>query len=181
MIQITQTTDLLLAKPINEQILIHGRNDVNIEIGKYVTKCARGLGVELSNESLQILIEDIIEVYKWDAIEDIQVCLKNGRQGKYGPTYNKLNMIIIQEWMSKHLEQKAIARENQYKTRRHDFETREEYLKAVEIGLKRDAEDKKRRKEIEKEIHDNNNEFAKFKAEYEKNKKPEGTIQLKNN
>ncbi len=108
MIQITQNTDLLKAKPIINQITKFGRQSVNLEIAKYVNKCVKGLNIEIDNLSLQILIEDIVDVYKYDSIEDIQVCLKNGRQGKYGKTYNKLNMVVFSEWMSKHLEQKAM-------------------------------------------------------------------------
>ena len=140
-----------------------------------------GLNIDLSNEQLQILTEDIIEVYKWDSIEDIQICLRNGRQGKYGTTYNKLNMIVINDWMGKHLEEKAIAREHQYKEHKHDFKTREEYLQAVEIGLERDRKAKQEKEEAEKYLHDKNTEYAKYLVWYEKNKKPEGTIQLKNN
>jgi len=167
MIQIIKTTDLLKAKPINEQLLKFGRNEVNVQIAKYVNKCLSGLDIEMSNDQIQIFIEDIVDVYRWDSIEDIQICLKNGRQGKYGKTYNKLNMIIFQDWMSQHLEQKSIERENQHNKQKHDFKTREEYENAVKIG----TENRKQSDQLKKPIADFNN----FKMKYESKKGKEST------
>ena len=178
MIPILKTTDLLKAKPINEQILKFGRNDVNLEIAKYVNKCLTGLDIELPNDKIQILIEDIVEVYKFDSIEDIKICLKNGRQGKYGKTYGKLNMIIIQEWMSIHLDRKAAARESANSTAKHDFKDREEYENAVKVGSNKNQEKKERKKaERYDEIS-----YEEFKANYEDDAKarginPNGTIE----
>lgn len=167
LIQITKTSDLLKAKPINEQIIKFGRNEVNIQISNSVFKCAIGLNIELTNFQSQILIEDIVDKYKYDSIEDIQQCLKNGRRGDYGPTYGKFNMIVISEWMNKHLEKKSIARESQLKKQKHDFKDREEYESAVKVGSKINAEEKKTKKSKAKDDHDYNN----FKANYEVNKR----------
>lgn len=110
-IQITTTSDLLAAQPIRNQITKFGRNNVLMEIATAVNKCCRALDIKLDNYTLQILIEDIVDKYSYDSIEDIQQCLKKGRQGNYGPTYNKLNMVIITAWMSKHLDEKGRAKE----------------------------------------------------------------------
>lgn len=175
MIQIITTTDLLKAKPITEQLLTFGRNEVNMEIAKAVNKCIRGLNIEMDNTSIQILIEDIVDVYKWDSIEDIQVCLKNGRQGKYGKNYNKLNMIVFSEWMSKHLEQKAIERESQYSKNKHDWDSREDYLESVKLGLDQQKESSDEREYQKNKLMDYNN--FKMKYEAEKGKESiEGTI-----
>ena len=176
MIQITKTTDLLAAKPINEQILQFGRNDVSVELTKYVNKCLSSLGIKKDNHDIQVLIEDIIDVYRWDSIEDIMICLKNGRQGKYGTTYNKLNMPVIREWMSRHLEDKAAARESQWNEAKHNFKTKEDYLKAVKVKLENDKKEKQEKIQKEKASQNFNNEYMKFKEWYSKNKKPEGTI-----
>ena len=169
MIPIITTTDLLKAKPITEQLLTFGRNEVNKEISKAVTKCLKGLNIEIDNTSLQIFIEDLVDVYKWDSIEDIQICLKNGRQGKYGKTYNKLNMIVFGEWMPQHLEQKAIERESQYKSHKHEFETKEDYLKAVKEGIKCQKIEDDALEISKNEIHKDNNEFAKIRAKHQGN------------
>lgn len=120
-------------------------------IAASINKCAEGLGIDLSNYQIQVLTEDLIDVYKWDSIEDIQICLRNGRQGKYGPTYNKLNMVIIQDWMSKHLEEKAIAREHQYnESKKHTWESKEEYMEKALESSKQQTEDFIKEKEAEK-------------------------------
>lgn len=162
LIQITKTSDLLRCKPINEQLIAHGKDEVYFELAGAVVKCAQGLGIEMSNERTQLLVDDITEVYKFDSIEDIQLCLKNGRQGKYGKTYGKLNMIIIQEWMSIHLEKKAAARESQNSTSKHDFKTREEYESAVKVGSKIN-EDKKDTKAAKKR---DDIEYEEYRAKY---------------
>lgn len=181
LIQITKTSDLLKAKPISEQLVKFGRNEVSFQISNSVVKCAIGLNIELSNNQTQILIEDLVDKYKFDSIEDIQQCLKKGRRGDYGPTYGKLNMIIISGWMEKHLELKAAARENQNDKSKHDFKTREEYESVVKIGLDRQSKDSDR---LKKDKHDKAIDKAgydEFKVQYEKAKiklsDGEGTIQ----
>ena len=159
MIPIITSTDLLSAKPINEQILKYGRDSVNLEIAKFVTKCLIGLGIEMDSHAIQILIEDIVDKYKFDSIEDVQVCLKNGRQGKYGTTYNKLNMVVISDWMFKHLEDKAAAREKPYQEykKENDFAgwaTREEYEKAAMKPTPKSYRDK---------LRETDEEYQKFK------------------
>ena len=166
MIPITTSTDLLKAKPINEHILKFGRNEVNLEVAKYVNKCIVGLGLTMDNYAIQILIEDLVDKYKFDSIEDIQECLKKGRRGEYGTTYNKLNMIVISDWMSKHLEQKAMAREKQHQTRKNEsdfdgWETREDYETAARKPTIKSAKDILTEKE--QSFHD-------FKANYEATK-----------
>jgi hypothetical protein len=165
LIPITKTTDLLRAAPIVSQILECGRNDVEVEISKYVTKCIQGLGLQMDNYSIQLLTEDIVEKYKYDSIEDVQICLKKGRQGYYGTTYNKLNMVVISEWMTKHLEEKAIIREREVNKLKlsNDFPgwaTREDYEKAAMKPTKK--------KNMKPEIDE---DYRRFKAEYEAKKK----------
>ncbi len=144
-----------------------GQNSVQLEITKYVSICAHGLDISLDNIKLQMLVEDLTDKYKYDSIEDIQQCLKAGRRGDYGPTFGKFNMIVISDWMTKHLDRKSAARESEMKKQKHDFKDREEYESAVKIGAKNDAEEKKTKKDKAKDDHDYNN----FKANYEANKK----------
>ena len=166
MIQITTTTDLLKAKQMTEQLLKFGRNEVNKEIAKAVNKCVRGLNIEMDNMALQIFIEDIIETYKFDSIEDIQICLKNGRQGKFGKTYGKLNMIVFQGWMAKHLEQKEDSRESEYIETKKDFKDKNDYTEFVLKGLK----NQKEIADSKKETTSKEAEYQKFRAEYFNNK-----------
>ena len=180
MIQISKTTDLLKAIPIINQLMKFGRDAVQVQISKYVTICAHGLDIPLDNMKLQMLVEDLTDKYKYDSIEDIQTCLKNGRRGDYGPTYGKFNMIVISEWMAKHLDMKSAARESANTKSKHEFKDREEYESFVNVGIKNQKEDADR---IKKDKHDTAIKRAKheeFRANYEKNKPKlsdgEGTI-----
>jgi hypothetical protein len=78
-----------------------------------VSKCGMGLGISMNQMQVITLVEDIIDVYLYDAIEDVVLALKKGRQGDFGNTYNKLNMVVVKQWMAYVLEEKAIEREKQ--------------------------------------------------------------------
>lgn len=125
-------------------------------IALFVSKCSIGLGIELGKIESEILTEDLIEKYKHESIEDIQICLKRGRQGFFGTTYGKINMIVISEWMTKHLEEKAMAREQMQSKFKSDnsgpqFKTIQEYHDWVNQGLKNQKEIETIRLEAKKE------------------------------
>jgi len=168
MIQISKTTDLLKAEPIVNHIQKFGRNDVEVEVSKYVTVCAVGLDIPIDNIKLQILVEDLVDKYRHDSIEDIRECLKKGRRGNYGPNYGKLNMIVISDWMARHLEEKYHALENKLESDKNEtdfkgWKTREEYEAAARKPTVKSAKDIIKEKE---------ESFNKFKSDYiRKNKK----------
>lgn len=85
------------------------------EIKLSLTKCMHGLGIDLAPAAVSTLAEDIAEVYKYESVEDICHCLKQGRQGVYAdiPMYGKFNMIIFQQWMARHLDKKYAEKEKQ--------------------------------------------------------------------
>ena len=75
-----------------------------------LVKCKDALGISMPVHLIEMLKDDVVEVYGWDALEDILTAIKRGRQGEFGATYNQLNMIIIREWMRVVLEEKADKR-----------------------------------------------------------------------
>jgi hypothetical protein len=170
LIQITKTSDLLKAKPINEQIIKFGRNEVNIQISNSVFKCAIGLNIELTNFQSQILIEDIVDKYKYDSIEDIQQCLKNGRRGDYGKTYGKFNMEVISGWMSKHLEAKGDARDGNENASQHKWKDREEYEHSIKVGTKINKEIVQSKKNSKRDAR----AYDEFKQQYNQDIKDKG-------
>lgn len=96
------------------QVAAHGTDIVIVSIRVALEKCAAGLGINLSPHQMSMLCSDLIDVYSYDSIEDIQQCLKKARQGKYGFGHHKRDMItmsLIREWMAEHLDEKAIERE----------------------------------------------------------------------
>lgn len=81
---------------LSAQVRAHGYL-VHQQLVDEVNKCAIGLGVTLTAEQLQLFVSDLVEVCKFDSMEDIMIVLKQGRQGAYGTTYNKFTMIIFRE------------------------------------------------------------------------------------
>jgi hypothetical protein len=163
MIQSTGHYDLLKAKPISVQIAQGHQEDVWRMIAKAVSKCDNMLGTNQDPSFLEDLAEEIIDEYKYDSVEDIIECLKKGRRGKYGKNYNKFNMIVVAEWMSRHLEEKAIEREKIIANRK-----KEEYeYPIVDYDAYREKlkQEPKKKKAIDKD-----EEYRKFKSEYYKNK-----------
>lgn len=148
------------------QIQKYGSKDVEVLILASVNKCIQSLDIEMDNSTVSILVEDIVEKFKYDSIEDIQLCLKKGRQGNYGPVYGKINMIIVTEWMAKHLEEKSREREKIIEARKSDgkftgWETREDYIKEAKKPIQKTVKEKRK---------DSDDEYRKFRAEYIANK-----------
>lgn len=130
MTQITKTTDLLYGcKPIYLQIKEHSIEPVKNKVAGFLVKCSTQLGLACDPSFIQILAEDLIDKYKYDSIEDIAECLKKGRQGYYGTSYNKLTMIVITDWMHKFLYEKENERVKHIK---QTYQTSKEPLKVVD-------------------------------------------------
>ena len=112
-------------------------------------KCATSLGIEMNDAQAVTMVIDMIDEYKHEAIEDLIFVLQNGRKGRYGKVFGKLNMIVISEWMKIHLEDKARAREAQAEANKKKeeatFISREEYEKWCEKGMKYQETIKKQR------------------------------------
>lgn len=148
-----------------QQIREHGANLVKAEIVFSIQKCINALGIEMDNSDLSTLAEDILDVYKYDSVEDVIQCLKKGRQGTYGLGYNNrrsLNMLIIREWMSKHLEEKATAREkalSEHKAKVTEYTNDANFYKAYKERMAKEAEKKK-------ENNAEENEYQRFKLGY---------------
>ena len=133
-----------LNKVLEKQLIFYRPSkEVKQIIDIALTNCIKSIGIELSDDVIFMLVNDIHELYKYETLEDILICLKNGRQGKYGTTYNKFNLIIFKEWMSKHLEEKSIIREHENNKHKHDWKTRDEYIESIAIGFKNQFQIKK--------------------------------------
>lgn len=102
----------------------------------FISKAAMQTGTELTPDRLELMAEDLIDCYKYDSLEDIAEALKKGRQGRYGKIYGKINGVILGEWMSKHLEEKANEREKILSKRKSntskDIDIHEVYIDLIE-------------------------------------------------
>jgi hypothetical protein len=113
---IERTSDLSIfkAKPIKLQLSEHGELSVLTEVRLFVEKCAIGLNMKIDDQQMQILCDDIIDVYCYDSLEDLRECFKAARQGKYGFGFNRrtsITMELVKEWMAQYLSDKSSLRE----------------------------------------------------------------------
>jgi len=95
---------------LSAQVRKYGHK-VHEQLVDEVNLCAVGLGVALTADQLMLLVNDMVEVYKFETMEDLMLVLKQGRQGFYGTTYSKFSMIVFVEWFNQHQEKKADARD----------------------------------------------------------------------
>jgi len=91
-----------------------GAESVLITLRVAVEKCAFRLGIKMDSKRVNLLCRDILDVYRYDSIEDVKQCFKKAGQGIYDFGFNKrdtITMLHVSEWMKSHLEEKARERE----------------------------------------------------------------------
>lgn len=141
-----------------------GFKEVALRIKKELEKINTLYGYNVNENYYILFVDMIIDTYKFESMDDVVMCLTDGRNGKYGRPFKQLDPATFQfDWMSKHLEKKAIAREKAHNANKKDstfegWKTREEYEKAAKKPITKSTSDVLREK---------NTEYQKFKAEYE--------------
>jgi hypothetical protein len=126
-----------------------GENAVKIEIAAILEKLIVGLDIELSEIKFSILLEDLIETYKHESIEDLIECFKNVRQGKCDWGYEKrgiLNMVIIKSWMAQHLDRKAEEREKLHNHKKMELDNQ---LKGVDYEAYKERIKQEKEKKVD--------------------------------
>jgi hypothetical protein len=146
---------------LHQRVKEDGENVVMGFILMSIKKCAASLQIELTQMQEETLIEDIFEVYKWDALEDIQEAFKRGRRGEFGATYGKLNMIVFREWMAKVLEEKAALREKAV----NNIKKENDFKELPQIDYQAYKE-RQKKEAIEKENKPDESDYNRFKFEY---------------
>jgi hypothetical protein len=132
LLPVRTSEDLLKCSSIAVQVKNCGFDSVVKEIAASLQKLLIGLGIDMSDNKFKILLEDLVDVYQHDSIEDLQKCFRDARQGKYDWGHEKrgnINMVVIQYWMSQHLAKKADARERAYGKWKHGLS------KSNELGI----------------------------------------------
>ena len=160
LLPIKHSKDLLSAPLICQQVKAFGEQQVRVIIAKALVKCADSLAVEMPPSRLEVITDDLLDLYHKDSIEDIVLALKNGRQGMYGKVYGRLNMEVINGWMAQVLESKAEAREKDLSK----FKEESEPLEVV------DYEAYKERIGKETSKNDEDEAYRKFKSAYQGNR-----------
>ena len=165
-IPISKDSDLIDCLPIKEQIKNHGDVQIKETLLMALSKCAVSLSIELNQLQLETLVEDLVDVYQWDSIEDIIEALKKGRQGQFGKTFGKLDMTIIREWMNHQLSIKADQLERQHGKNKNEID--EEVFQVDYDAYRKRMQEEKQKKT---ELSDEQKQYNQFKAEYYANKK----------
>lgn len=122
---------------------------------------------------IPVIVDSLVESYKWESVEDFTLCFRRGSAGLYGEIY-RLDGAIIGQWMSRYLDEKYDALEQRNAKQKHPIlpEKREgnivdgsKYIKQMLENLGAlPSEEKDNSKE---------NAYQKFKLEYLEKQKAE--------
>lgn len=111
------------AIPISVLKVAIGRRDIAIAMDVNLTMLVGSLNLKwnMNDSQIKILVEDLIDKYPNESLEDFILVFKRARQGEFGELY-RLDTAIVFGWMEKHLEEKyqviesklMSEKENQY-------------------------------------------------------------------
>lgn len=109
-------TDLLECEPIAAVVSNIGTECVQIYLESELIKLAGNVNINpalnLKNHQVPVIALTLIENYKWESIEDFTLCFRRAIGGMYGEIF-RLDGAVIGLWMSKYLEEKYDALEQQ--------------------------------------------------------------------
>lgn len=136
--------------PICEVVRAIGSRDVAIALDIQLTRLVSNLNLKWSINDRQIktIVEDIIDKYPNESIEDFVLCFKSARQGNYGELV-RLDSAIIFRWIGEYLDAKYEALEDKLareKDNPHEvitpaeegpgYKAFKEYAKSLTMGAK---------------------------------------------
>ena len=101
---------------INEMIRVHGakRSDVMIIVDLQLARFLNSINIrdQLNDAQKTEIVMTLVERYPHETLNDFLLMFRMVRHGHFGPIYNRMDITIISEYMTKYLEQKAFEREN---------------------------------------------------------------------
>lgn len=105
------------AIPISEVQRYVGMREIAIAIDIQLTRLVASLNFAntLNDRQIKIIVEDLIDKYPNESIEDFVLCFKKARLGELGKSYNHLDSEVIFEWMKAYLLQKYELLEDELK------------------------------------------------------------------
>lgn len=94
--------------PVTEIVRLEGFKSVAQAIDIALVKLVASLNIKnnLNDGQIKTIVEDLIEKYPNESIEDFVLVFKMARQNEFGTTYQTLDQPTIFGWMEKYLEKK---------------------------------------------------------------------------
>lgn len=98
--------------PLVEMMRVTSSKEVARTIDVALTKLVASVNVgnNISDYQIKEIVEDLIDKYQHETIEDFILVFKKARLGEFGTIYN-LHSAVIFEWMEKYLDQKYSVRD----------------------------------------------------------------------
>lgn len=113
------------ALPLSEIVRDTGFKSVAQVLDIHLTRLVAqfNLNNNIQDHQIKTIVEDLIEKYPSESVEDFILCFKMARQNAFGVVYH-LHSAVVFEWMSKYLEQKYEAVEKKLRSEKAQEATR---------------------------------------------------------
>jgi hypothetical protein len=138
------------AKPISTLVRTEALSKIEVKqiLDIHLTKLASSfnMNLNLKDHQIKVIVEDLLEKYSDESIEDFILLFKKARQGEFGEVY-RIDSAVIFGWMKIHLEQKYQTIEDKL------MKEKENMYKRIEVALDKVASDEKSKMYIKQMLH----------------------------
>jgi len=79
------------------------RNETKMKIAMLISRCCAMINIDknMNADQINFSAEHFVQHHWKYSLEDVQLCLDRGVAGIYGTIYNRLDLSILNEWVSK--------------------------------------------------------------------------------
>lgn len=109
--------------PIAEVARVVGDRQVAIALDIQLIKLVGSLNLKwnITDGQIQTIVEDIMDKYPNESIEDFVLCFKKARMGEFGELY-RLDSAVVFVWIQRYLDEKYEVLENELrKAKQNDY------------------------------------------------------------
>lgn len=111
------------AVPVAEVARVVGSRQVAIALDIQLTRLVASLNLKwnITDGQIKTIVEDIIDKYPNESIEDFVLCFKKARTGEYGELF-RLDSAVVFVWIQRYLDEKYEVLENELrKAKQNDY------------------------------------------------------------
>lgn len=110
------------AYPISELKRVLPQGDVEVAIDTALTKLVGSLNLKwnLNDSQIKQIVEDLVDKYPHETVEDFILVFKKARQNEFGEIY-RLDSAVIFGWMEYYLEEKYSVLEKQLENEKKEY------------------------------------------------------------